>query len=335
MIERKGAKDFIKDRAKRILVPLLAGWPIVMLLIGVAYFLTSLATGVDLAQMQAEALERAGTQPEGGGPQPEGEGDLWNWAHLWFLYYLVLFYVGALVTRAVFGVIDRGGRIRRALDTVVRLVMGGLWSPVVLAAPLAAWFLYTRDEWRSWFGIFPPTDIVPDATALVGHGFAFGLGWLLHRQSRLLLDLEKSWILYGVVALALTVVCVRIAGLTPQWEPYLEGRALLIHAIVYPIASWCWVFAFVGAAQQFLSGPSPTRRYIADSSYWLYLMHLPVLVVFGVVFQALGLHWTIEYTLTLIATMAVLLASYHTWCASRSSGRSSTVGAIRGRCRAR
>jgi hypothetical protein len=309
VIERKGTKDFIKDRAKRILVPLVVGWPIVMLLMGLGFVLGALATGIDLwaygAQRQAEAVERAAAQPA-------GEGDLWNWAHLWFLYYLVLFYIGALVVRAVFGVIDRGGGVRRALDTVVRLVMAGPWSPVVLAVPLAAWFLYMGDDWRSWFGIYPPTDIIPDGTALIGHGFAFGLGWLLHRQSRLLLDLEKSWILYGVVALALTVVCVRIAGLTPQWQPYLEGRALQVHAIVYPIAQWCWVFAFVGAAQRYLSGHSPTRRYIADSSYWLYLMHLPVLVPIGVVFQALDLHWTIEYTLTLAATMAVLLVSYHT-----------------------
>jgi peptidoglycan/LPS O-acetylase OafA/YrhL len=309
VIERKGTKDFVKDRAKRILVPLVVGWPIVMLLMGLGFVLGALATGIDLwayaQQRQAEAVAEAASRPE-------GEGDLWNWAHLWFLYYLVLFYIGALGVRAVFGFIDRGGGIRRALDTVVRVVMSGPWSAVVLAVPLIAWFLYTRDEWRSWFGIYPPTDIIPDATALIGHGFAFGLGWLLHRQSRLLLDLEKSWILYGAIAVALTAVCVRIAGLTPQWEPYLEGRPLLIHAIVYPIASWCWVFAFVGAAQRYLSGHSPTWRYVADSSYWLYLMHLPVLVPFGVVFQALNLHWTIEYTLTLAATMAVLLVSYHT-----------------------
>jgi peptidoglycan/LPS O-acetylase OafA/YrhL len=309
VIERKGTRAFIKDRAKRILVPLVVGWPIVMLLIGLFFTLGALATGIDLtafaAQRQADAVAQAAAQGD-------GEGDLWNWAHLWFLYYLVLFYMGALMMRAVFGLIDHGGRIRRALDSVVRLVMRGLWSPVVLAAPLALWFLYTRDEWRSWFGIYPPTDIIPDATALIGHGFAFGLGWLLHRQPRLLLDLEKSWIVYGVFALALTVGCAWIAGFTPQWQPYLEGRALLVHAIVYPIATWCWVFAFVGAAERFLSSHSPTWRYAADSSYWLYLMHLPVLVFFGVLFQALDLHWTIEYTLTLAATMAVLLASYHT-----------------------
>ena len=72
------------------------------------------------------------------------------------------------------------------------------------------------------------------------------------------------------------------------------------------------MFEFVGAAQRYLSGASPTWRYVADSSYWLYLMHLPVLVPIGVVFQALSFHWSIEYTLTLAATMAVLLASYHT-----------------------
>jgi peptidoglycan/LPS O-acetylase OafA/YrhL len=310
MIERKGVKPFIKDRAKRIVIPLLAGWPIVMVLMAAAFVLTALATGVDLVayaeQAQAEAAEQAAS-----GPQEQA--DLWNWAHLWFLYYLVIFYSCAVAARVLFDrVIDRGGRIRRALDVVVRLIMRGVWGPVLLAAPLAAWFVYKRGDWASWFGIYPPTDIVPDATALIGHGLAFGLGWLLHRQQRLLLDLEKSWIVYGFLALALTVACVRIAGLTPQWEPYLERGTLLVYAALYTVAAWCWIFAFVGASVRFLSSHSQTRRYIADSSYWLYLMHLPVLVVFGMVFQALGWHWSVEYSLTLAFTLAILLLSYHT-----------------------
>jgi hypothetical protein len=309
MLERRGVKAFAKDRAKRIVIPLLVGWPIVMLLMGLAFVLTLLATGVDFAAFVAERQAEAVAQAEAAA---EEGGDLWNWAHLWFLYYLVLFYSAALAARAVFSrVIDRGGQVRRALDVLVRLIMGGLWAPVVLAAPLAAWFIFQRDDWASWFGIYPPTDIVPDATAFIGHGLAFALGWLLHRQPRVLLDLEKSWIVYGVAAIALTVACARIAGLTPQWEPHLEGRTLLVYAGLYAVASWCWILAFVGAAERFLSSPSPARRYIADSSYWLYLMHLPVLVVFGVVFQSLGWHWTIEYTLTLAGTLALLLLSYH------------------------
>lgn len=310
MIERKGVKDFIKDRSKRIVVPLLVGWPLVMLLLSVFFVLTSLATGVDLQAYVADAQARAAEQAES---RPKAGGDLWNWMHLWFLYYLVLFHIGALAARAVLdGVIDRGGRIRRGLDAVVRLVMSGIWGPVILAAPLAAWLLYQRADWVSWVGVGPPTDVIPDATALIGHGLAFGLGWLLHRQPSLLLGLEKSWIAYAVLALALTVVSVRIAGLTARWEPYLEGRTLVVYAAAYTVASWCWIFAFVGAAQRFLSGPSPTWRYIADSSYWLYLMHLPLLVVPGIVFQSLGWHWSIEYGLTLAGTVALLLLSYHT-----------------------
>jgi peptidoglycan/LPS O-acetylase OafA/YrhL len=312
VLERRGVKAFAKDRAKRILIPLLAGWPIIMVLMGLAFVLTILATGVDFAAFVAERQAEAEEAMEAAANSGE-RGDLWNWAHLWFLYYLVLFYGCALGVRAVFDrVIDRGGHIRGALDAVVRLIMRGIWGPVILAAPLAAWFAFQREDWVSWFGIYPPTDIVPDATAFIGHGMAFGFGWLLHRQPKLLLGFEKSWIVYGVIALALTVVCVRIAGLTPQWEPYLEGRTLVVYAGLYTVATWCWIFGFVGAAQRFLSSPSPTRRYIADSSYWLYLMHLPLLVVFGVVFQSLSWHWTIEYTLTLACTVALLLLSYHT-----------------------
>jgi hypothetical protein len=310
VLERKGTTAFVKDRGKRIVVPLLVGWPVIMLLLGVAFVLTALATGVDLAayveQAQAEAAAQADAAPEEG-------SDLWNWAHLWFLYYLLLFYAAALAARTLLNrVIDRGGGVRRALDAAVRFVMRGVWGPVILAAPLAAWFIAQGDDWASWWGIYPPTDIVPDLTALIGHGLAFTLGWLLHRQPRVLLDLQKSWILYGVLAVGLTVVCARIAGLTHQPGPYLEPRMLPYYAAAYTVAAWCWIFAFVGAAQQFLSSPSPARRYIADSSYWLYLMHLPVLVVFGVLFQATSWHWTIEYPLTLAGTLAILLLSYHT-----------------------
>ena len=47
-------------------------------------------------------------------------------------------------------------------------------------------------------------------------------------------------------------------------------------AASYTCATWTWTFAIIGLALRFLSNHSPVRRYIADSSYWLYLIHLPL-----------------------------------------------------------
>src|SRR5690348_3662795 len=52
MLERRGVTGFIKDRSRRILLPLVIGLPIVMLITGLAYLAGALASGADLHSVQ-------------------------------------------------------------------------------------------------------------------------------------------------------------------------------------------------------------------------------------------------------------------------------------------
>ena len=304
LLERRGTQAFIRDRAKRILVPLVVGLPVVLLLTGVAFVLGALATGMSLSDLSAlqSTGQEAGQQAAQSGP---------GLAHLWFLYYLAIFYVLALALRAVFhDMIDRAGKIRRAVDVLVRFVMRGIWGPLLLAIPLAAYYSQLPG-WSSWTGLPAPFSFVPDVGPLFAYGFIFGFGWLLQRQSELLLGLQKSWVLYGLLAVVLTVVCRTIAGPTPRWAPYLNGDPLLIYSAAYMTATWCWSFALTGAAVRYLSEPSPLRRYIADSSYWLYLMHIPALILFDMLLKPFDLHWSVKYLLSIAGALPLLLLSYH------------------------
>ena len=231
--------------------------------------------------------------------------------HLWFLYYLAIFYIIVLALRAIFsGRKDRDSLIHRPIDAIVRLIMRGFWGPVFLAFPLAAYF-YQLDGWSSWTGLPAAFGLYPQAGAIIGYGIVFGFGWLLHRQMDLILGLEKKWVVYSLAAVALTIICYRIAGPTPRWEAYLESKDLLIYTSAYMVGTWCWVFGLIGASVRFLSGLSAWRRYIADSSYWLYLMHAPALGFFHVLFGPLDWHWSIKYVLSIVGSMPILLISYH------------------------
>ena len=66
-----------------------------------------------------------------------------------------------------------------------------------------------------------------------------------------------------------------------DWQIKLMGVAC------YALASWIATFAVIGLALRFLSGFSATRRYVADASYWLYIIHLPLVVVLQVVVSQL------------------------------------------------
>jgi glucan biosynthesis protein C len=299
VLERRGLRAFVKDRSKRIVLPLVVGLPIVLLSLALLAVAGTLLRGGSLADLAA-ATGNAEPGPEGSFP----------WVHLWFLYYLLIFYILALALRTLFRtVIDRGSAIRRSIDAAVRFALSGVWGAALIGLPLAAYY-YNLDGWSSWTGLPAPVALLPQASSLVGYGAAFGFGWLAHREIDRLLALERQWLAFCALAVALTAVSYHVAGGTPRFEAYLEGRELMIYCAAYFVAMWCWILGLTGAAVRFLSAESPVRRYIADSSYWLYLMHLPVLAFFAALLAPLPLHWTIKYPLEVGATLVVLLVSY-------------------------
>jgi glucans biosynthesis protein C len=320
MLERLGTKPFVKDRAKRILLPLVLGFPVVSITIILAYVLGALASGMTLQEVQAGVQQGTGQKAPEAAASAGGGIQL---AHLWFLYYLAMLYTGVLVVRALLG------RFASSADTVVRFIMRGFWAPVLLAAPAATYF-YLDAHWPSWHGMpSPGYTLVPQADALLAFGVLFGFGWLLHRQTHLLFTLAKSWPVYLGAGVVLLVVCRGIAGPVPLWVPYLKGTTLLVYTVAYMTATWCWAFGLIGAAMRFLSDASPVRRYIADASYWVYLMHLSAIVFFATLFTEFSWHWTVKYLLTIAGSTLVLFLSYHllvrfTWIGAILNGRRRT-----------
>jgi glucans biosynthesis protein C len=318
VLERRGMRAFIRDRSKRILLPLAGGLPIVLVSTGVLGGLgTFLGGGVD-ALTALQAPPQAGEGAAAAAPPP----GTFPWVHLWFLYYLLIFYAGALGLRSVCdGFLDRGGHLRRALDVIVRVALSGAWGAALVGVPLAVYFS-RLEGWSSWTGLPAPLTLLPQVPSLVGYGTAFGFGWVSHRQMHRLLALERQWLVFLPLAVVLSAVALYLGGTTPHFGPTLEGRALLVYCVVYFVAMWCWIFGLTGAAVRFLSSESPARRYVADSSYWLYLMHLPVLAFFAGLLHQVPMHWTLKYPLQVAGTLVVLFVSY------RYLVRSTVIGAI-------
>lgn len=325
LIERRGVGGFAKDRLKRVGVPLVLFSPVVFVSIPLAFVFGALPHGVDfLMEAGQQQQAAAGAAQATAGPEAALTG--FNFAHLWFLYYLLIFYTLAVAIRFVVAIVDRHGRLAKAADGALRLVMRGIWAPLPVALPIGV-YLYHDQSWAEWLGLPAPVALTPSVMAVVGYGCAFGLGWLLHRQAHLLLDLRKLWAAYLVMAVALTAFCLSTIGATPRWSgPTLEGADRLLYAAAYVVAIWCWVFAFVGAAVRFLSNPHPVTRYLADASYWVYLMHMATVIFFVTLLKPFDWHWTVKLVLTVGGSLPILLATYHylvrfTWIGAILNGR--------------
>jgi peptidoglycan/LPS O-acetylase OafA/YrhL len=65
-------------------------------------------------------------------------------------------------------------------------------------------------------------------------------------------------------------------------------------------------FLTIGVFKKLCQRPNAFVRYVADSSYWMYVIHLPVVVWLQVAVAELPLHWSLK--LAFISTITIVFA---------------------------
>lgn len=314
MVQKRGVAGFVRDRAKRIALPLVVGWPVLFAaIVGASLYGVYLRMG-RLPTLQEHALAAAHAPPS-----PPLAFPL---THLWFLYLLLWLYAATLGLRALILRLDRSGRFQARADAVVAAVVESPLAPFVVAAPMALAFIF-GGPWREWFGVqTPDSSLLPNIEAVAAYFTAFGFGWVLHRQPGLINLWARRWPLNLALAVSLTGASLAMVGVAPALGVAKPGLTTVANACVYAAATWSWTFAVIGVALKWQSDHSPARRYIADSSYWLYLIHLPLVMVLQAMVAKLD--WPAEAKIVLILSVAfpLMFASYQLMV------RHTVVGAI-------
>ena len=295
MLKRRGVMGFIKDRMVRIAGPLAAFWGPV--LAGIVAVLIWNASLMGLAAADAP-------------PPPKYDWTNIPLTHLWFLWVLLWLYAALVIVQVVVARLDQAGRLGRGLDRLAGGLIGP-WGPLVLGAPLAL-ALWFEPNWIAFFGIpTPDAGLVPESSALVGFGLAFGVGVLLDRRRDLLKRMEvwtPAWL--GLALGAGTTALMLSGGPAPVLTPMIDPATKAMTAAAFAVATYASMFAVVGLALRFWSGHSALRRYLADASYWIYIVHLPLVMAAQVVVQDWPMVWPIKLALVVVGVLAVSLASY-------------------------
>jgi glucan biosynthesis protein C len=293
---RRGNWGFIRDRLQRIALPLVVAWPILFALMGVVTY-------------WASGFPNGGRLP--GPPSWPPVLPQFPLTHLWFLFVLLELYVALLVLRAGVVWLDQDGRFRDRVDRIVGLVMHSRFAPALLAVPVGI-ALGLDPNWVRWFGVrTPDSSFVTNHQAWLCFGTAFAFGWLLHRQINLIKILEQRWLLNLVLSTVLIAVSFLLYGasmLRPR--PVNYEIIVLAGAVCYALAIWTTTFAAIGLALRFLAGFSPARRYLADASYWLYLIHLPILMALQVAVSQLDWPGLVKFAAIMLVSLPVTFASY-------------------------
>jgi glucan biosynthesis protein C len=296
VLHRRGSGAYVKDRLLRIGLPALAFWPVAVASLGVV-----VAVGASMRH----------TSEQVSAPLPEGVPGLlmlFSPAHLWFLYVLLECALITVVVRAI--VVRLLGPVRSA--RVAERVGNLLSAPAGVAVAAVPYLACLVMQGTTFGGIREPYTILPSATALIAYLGAFLVGWFLHARSGSLQRIARGW----QVQLAAAVILAIVVQLLPS-----DTTPLLLHASLMALAGWTWVFALIGLSVRFLHRESRSMRYLADASYWCYLMHLPILIAVGLAVSELDWPIVIKIGVTCAVTGSLLLGSYDLFVRSSWIGK--------------
>ena len=224
-------------------------------------------------------------------------------SHLWFLWYLV-WLVGAFAL-SVWAVARLGLRAPRLPERLVVTPALYLWA---VPLTMAAQHFMGIEGLVPVFGSDTYTGYLPAPHVLVYYGvfFAFGAVYYTHNEGGT--RIGRGWQL--TLALA-PIVLLAGAGLTfPEEGGAAQGWARAGSLFLQAAYAWMMILGLMGLFRAALGRGSAPVRYVSDASYWLYLMHLPLIIALQGATQDWALHAVVKLLLLIAATSAVLLIAY-------------------------
>jgi peptidoglycan/LPS O-acetylase OafA/YrhL len=127
---------------------------------------------------------------------------------------------------------------------------------------------------------------------------------------------------YGVATFAAEGIDTRLGR---HWKVLLPLAAVLLVAgiatmndrtlatILQPAYAWTMALGLIGLFHRFFAEPRPAVAWLADASYWMYLVHVPLVMAAQLVVRQWPLPAEVKFVVILATVTLLLLASYR-WC---------------------
>jgi len=229
-------------------------------------------------------------------------------AHLWFLWLFSWLVVGFAIIAMI----------------VERLPAIKLPSVLVLSPARYVWLIPLTMIPQSFMGfqgripsVGPDTSqgILPMPHVLAYYALFFGFGALYASYDDKVGRISKRW----RFALPIGLLVIFPLGLEFSTGAFgLRDKLLadelhrLLSIFFQAIYPWTLTFALMGLIRHFFSKASKTMRYLSDSSYWMYLTHMPLVTAAQIAVCEWPMPAIIKFTLIFVVICAFLLWTYQT-----------------------
>jgi fucose 4-O-acetylase-like acetyltransferase len=295
--ESRGPKELLSQRAKRILAPFLVGS---LVILPISFYITACGWLVTGRCTLREILRVKFS--------PEIQEHLYGPAHLWFLEDLIVLTSALCAARWALGRSERESRDSAAPLNSPKAIEG----PFRSAARPLAWAIPT--------GLLLCLDVspvivhhnsfVPSPMRLLYYGAFFVAGaWLYRRRQTLpAMTRHSNWHLVSSFMASGAMLWL----LERDFAGQLTGTGRFALAASMSLAAWLSVFGFLGLFLRHFNSQTSAVRYLADASYWIYLVHLPIVELVQVDLYSLPIRPELKFGIVCSVTTLLGFLTYHT-----------------------
>ena len=214
--------------------------------------------------------------------------------YLWFLMFLCWLAVGFA---AVAALATRLG-LPAPPSWLVTSPAALLWTVPLTLLPQVFMGLFAPG-----FGPDTSAGLLPQPHLLAYYAVFFGYGALLvlaeHRSSNDVESVGRRWLVPLLISI---FICFPVGLATIQFP-----AAGALPQVLY---AWLMSFAAIGFFRWLVPAESRMWRYLSDSAYWLYLAHMPVVILLQQYSRGWPLSGTFKFLLVTTLATAILLVSY-------------------------
>lgn len=215
--------------------------------------------------------------------------------HLWFLYYLVFF----SITSYAFGLLFKkfpktSSKISHTFNNIIQ-------KPILKVVVFSViTFLLLLAMNRHW--VATSLSFVPDFNTYIFYAFFYFFGWILFKSKAYLKSFLKYDWLFSILAIVL---------FTTYFLMDYTAIALEVKMAIKSVNVWLFTFGFTGLFMRYASKHSAIMRYVSDSSYWVYLLHLPLTAFLPAFLYGLDITSFFKFLMVMTGTTIICFVTYH------------------------
>lgn len=292
LLLRVGAKEFMKRRWERIGIPFVASMILILpfTIFPFLYYKNSANFPDDFMGNAKFSLTQ-----------------LFRWngiGHLWFLYYLLLYYVIVLIYD-----LFKGYSWCQRLSEIVAENWKSFRNPMVVLFTGSFFGVWAILQLENSLMIPVDTGAIPGISNLLFYGFFMVIGWLIHMRSSIFeLLIPKAWVLF-VAGLLLSVPVFQFEH-QPK-EALIGTWPLSCIKLMLALQILLLVFGSMGLFLRYFIRENAFWRYLSDASYWMYLIHMGLVASLQIAFLEWEAGPLLKFISITLITLFFTLATYH------------------------